>query len=514
MNRPHRRAFLADVGKGMFVASVGSILAGDLGLGAEAFADDRSARLTFGSREPLASFMEECAIDQFIPACIEKLKQGVELREMVAAAVLANARAFGGQDYEGYHAMMALAPAYHMSRELDSVHQALPVLKVLYRNTNHIQTEGGAAHEVLHAIGASAPVAAKSSAEALRSATRAQDMDLAERTFADAVQRDLESAYNDLQYVVQDNVNVHRVVLAWRSWAMLELAGKENAHTLLRQSVRYCVDEEKNARKWKDAGELRRLLPGLIDKVQTRSSAVTKVVDEAWIECMGRTIYGASRRLAAEAVAEALADGVGREAVADAISWAACQLVLCDPGRKNDDTAAKPRGSVHGASVGVHASDAANAWRNISRVSDRRNAVASLIVGAFHTAGQSGGQNEERLDESEQSEEAKKLKPEALLEETRKAIEANDQARSCVLIHRYGQMDLPSRPVFDLLLGYAVSEDGALHAEKYYRTVSEEFAFAGPKLRWRQLAALARVTASEHGFPAPGVSEAKSLLRI
>jgi len=34
----------------------------------------------------------------------------------------------------------------------------------------------------------------------------------------------------------------------------------------------------------------------------------------------------------------------------------------------------------------------------------------------------------------------------------------------------------PANCVFDLLLRYASSEDGALHAEKYYRTVTEEFA--------------------------------------
>ena len=32
---------------------------------------------------------------------------------------------------------------------------------------------------------------------------------------------------------------------------------------------------------------------------------------------------------------------------------------------------------------------------------------------------------------------------------------------------------------------YAISEDGALHAEKYYRTVTEEFAAARPAFRWR-----------------------------
>ena len=52
--------------------------------------------------------------------------------------------------------------------------------------------------------------------------------------------------------------------------------------------------------------------------------------------------------------------------------------------------------------------------------------------------------------------------------------------------------------MFDLLLKYAVSEDGALHAEKYYRTAREEFAATRPAFRWRQLVALARVTASDH----------------
>jgi hypothetical protein len=68
--------------------------------------------------------------------------------------------------------------------------------------------------------------------------------------------------------------------------------------------------------------------------------------------------------------------------------------------------------------------------------------------------------------------------------------------------------------VFDLLLRYAVSEDGALHAEKFYRTVSEEFAATRPPFRWRQLVALARVTASEFGRPAPGVAEARRLLKV
>jgi hypothetical protein len=81
-------------------------------------------------------------------------------------------------------------------------------------------------------------------------------------------------------------------------------------------------------------------------------------------------------------------------------------------------------------------------------------------------------------------------------------------------VHRYGSLDRPARPVFDLMLKYAISEDGALHAEKYYRTVTEEFATTRPAFRSRQLAGLARVTASEYGYPAPGVAEARHLLKV
>ena len=53
-----------------------------------------------------------------------------------------------------------------------------------------------------------------------------------------------------------------------------------------------------------------------------------------------------------------------------------------------------------------------------------------------------------------------------------------------------------------------------MHAEKYYRTVSEEFASTRPAFRWRQLVALARVTASEFGRPAPGIAEARDRLAV
>jgi hypothetical protein len=104
--------------------------------------------------------------------------------------------------------------------------------------------------------------------------------------------------------------------------------------------------------------------------------------------------------------------------------------------------------------------------------------------------------------------------PAMLLRQVEEAIQTNDQALACAVAHRYGELNLSSRPMFDLLLKYAVSEDGALHAEKYYRTAAEEFGQMRDAFRWREVVSLARVTASEHGYPAPGYAESLELLKL
>jgi hypothetical protein len=207
--------------------------------------------------------------------------------------------------------------------------------------------------------------------------------------------------------------------------------------------------------------------------------------------------------------------------VGEALTLAANQLVLRDLGRApGAESPGKPTGSVHGDSIGVHATDSANAWRNMARASNARNCFASLILGAYQVAldrTARGGDflNWQPLPYGWQFEQIKTLTdPAALLRDTDEAIRGNLQTRASALVHCYGQLGHDPRPVLDLLLRYAVSEDGALHAEKFYRTCAEEFAGTRPAFRWRHLVALARVTASEYGRPAPGVEEARELLRL
>ena len=520
MNTPRtRREFLTEVGRGMLVAAVGYEVASDLGL-ASALGEETGEALSFGSREPLVCLMQETPVNRLLPLLVSQLHSGTDLRTLTAAAALANARTFGGEDYVGFHTMMALAPALHMAQELPAELQPLPVFKVLYRNTNRIQERGGRKDEVLHPVKPAPLPGAGLGGEQLREAVRRKAADEAERTFARLAQGAPDDALNDLLFAVQDNTEVHRVVLPYRAWDLLGLIGKEQAHTLLRQSVRYCVKAESWPRH-AGSDDSRALLPKLLDqhKLLGRSPGERKRED-AWLDEMSQTIFKSSPAQAAEAAAAALADGVSPAALGEAVTLAANQLILRDMGRTpRDEVAGKPIGSVHGDSIGVHACDSANAWRNLALVSNPRNCFASLILGAYQVAldrTARGGDflNWQPLPFARHLDEVKSTSEEGLRRELEEAIRGNLQAKASAVVQKYGELGFAPRPLFALLLRYAVSEDGALHAEKFYRTVSEEFAATRPAFRWRHLVALARVTASEFGRPAPGMAEARSLLAV
>lgn len=509
----NRREFLVNVGKGMLVAGVGPTMAANLDV-APAFASNDAKRLTFGAREPLVALLQETPADKLLPILVSKLNSGLPLKELVAAGALANARTFGGHDYDGYHAFMAIAPSYSMAQEMPAESQALPVLKVLYRNTRFIEKFGGRKNEQLHAIEHHATEAG-SGVNLLREATRKADGAAADQALAAAASDSLTDAYNLLQQCIQDDIDVHRVVLSWRAWATLDLTGRDAALTLLRQSIQFCVDSERErVKRQRPEPGVRAVLPKLLDQYRLVNKPLgSRRADDAWIDKLCQTVYASNRQQAAEAVAAALADGIAPADIAEAIALAANRLVLRDPGRAHG-AEGKPVGSIHGASVGVHASDSANAWRNIAQVVDGRNAAATLIVAGYHTAGQAGEAGRQPYPWQEHLDAVKAKDAPALLADADAAIKARDQARACAVVQRYGELGFPAQPVFQLMLRYATSEDGALHAEKYYRTVVEEFAATRPAFRWRQLVGLARVTASEYGFPAPGYAEACKLLKV
>jgi hypothetical protein len=162
----------------------------------------------------------------------------------------------------------------------------------------------------------------------------------------------------------------------------------------------------------------------------------------------------------------------------------------------------------------VHASDAANGWRHIAKVASPRNTFASLIAAAYHTAGQAGRRLDKPYPLAEDVEKVESKDGEKLVAALDEALRGKDQRRAAAVASRYGEQGHDANAIFAKLRQYAISEDGALHAEKYYNTVSEEHARSRAKFRWLHVVALARVTASAGGQPAPGVAEARKLLGV
>jgi len=469
--------------------------------------------LDFGQLESLAALMQETAPDRLQELLIGKLKSGAQLDTLVAAGALANARTFGGEDYTGYHCMMALTPALAMSKRMTGPTAALPVMKVLYRNATRMQQHGGRGKEVLHVLPEPVAASREQYREQMRAAVRAGDTVAAEVAFAGLSQGSAKDAYDDLQSILCEDIEVHRVVMAWRVWEALEVTGEAHARTLMRQTVHFCANQERERKKrGKPVPALRTLLPELLDRHElvSKAAGTRDSTDEDVLE-LAQVIFASDRSDAARATAAALARGMRHEDAGEALSIASNRLLLHDPGRSSDQASReKPKGSVHGASVGVHASDSARAWRNIASVSNHANAVSALIGGAYHTAGQSGYVAGKVFGYDKHADEVRGLAADELLRRTGAAIEAGDQKLACALVNEYSG---PDAALLELMIEYGTRADGALHAEKYFHTICEDSAQTRPAFKKNYLLGLARVTASEHGFEAPGLEAARKQLQ-
>jgi hypothetical protein len=498
----------------MMVAGLGSSLATDLGF-STAFANEGSDTIPLGEFASLVDLMRSTPAEKLQPLLARMVVQDqVELTKLIGAGALANAVTFGGCDYVGFHTAMAMLPALEMSRLLADRRQSLPVLKVLYRNAQQIQSVGGASTAALEAIHAAEHASNVDVDTQIRDACRKADAAKGEKLLAGISGPPLD-AFNALQPSIQDDLNVHRFVFAHRTYGLVGLLGEEYSFSMLRQCVRLCADHERSRIEHNQPeSPIRALLPKLLDQHKLDGIEPGKRdPGDAAVDALSLTIYNGPRATAAEAVAAALADGIDPEAIGEAISLASNLYVL----RQGTDN-----WRTHGDSAGVHSSDATNAWRNMVRIAEPRYAVSGLIVAAYHAGIQSPPFQTPAYPTDEHQALVKPRDATGLLAETDDAIRHNDQGRAAAAIQIYGENGYPVDAALELMLKYAVSEDGRLHGEKYFQTVREEFATTRPAFRWRQVVGLARVTSSaygynredKHGFRAAGYEDACQLLGV
>ena len=336
----------------------------------------RPERLTFGRRAAGRPDAGNAA-RQDRPPIVAAAQAGHRAETLVAAAALANARTFGGEDYIGFHTMMALAPAFHMAGELPEEQQALPVLKVLYRNANRIQESGGRSRARCCTRSSRQLLAGRAPAAKCCATPCAQGHGRRpSRPSPPLAGGGPDDAFNDLLFAVQDETEVHRVVLPYRAWDLLDLIGKEHAHTLLRQSVRYCVKSE---REWNAHAPSRTgrasLLPKLLDQYKLVGKPLgTRTAEDAWVDqhepdrSSRRRRSRPPRRRPPPWPRAWRPTRSARRSRWPPTSWC-CATPAARPGEVQPN---KPVGSVHGDSIGVHACDSANAWRNMARVGNPR----------------------------------------------------------------------------------------------------------------------------------------------
>ena len=369
----------------------------------------------------------------------------------------------------GFHTLMALVPAFLMAeQEADPAKKPLAVLKVLHRNANRLK-EFGNSKETLKVVKPGKLEGAGPGGEQLRDAARKGDMTAAEAAFAAICNKgNPADALHQLMLEVDDATEVHRVVLVSRAWDLTHFVGTERAHTMLRQSVHYCVKAERNANQAKYNASLRTQLPKLLDQYKLLSRKPgSRSADDGWVEKFANTIFKGTPEQAADAVAAALAEGFSAEDIGQALALGANQLLLRDEGRpKAWASPGKPVGSVHGDSVGLHCCDTIHAWRNLARCGDRRTQVTSLILAGYEVARDRGHRPEftkwEPYPRAEHRDKVKGIPADTLLKELDAAIQDKDQPRAAARHRPHWNRETrqPTREVFALFRGYAVSQDG------------------------------------------------------
>ena len=429
MQRNDRRQFLANVGSGMLVGSLGAALSGDLGI-SSAHAGEDNDRLTFGDMEPLVALMQETPLNRLQTVLIDRINGGTDLATLIAAGSLANARTFGGHDYVGFHTFMALTPALEMAAELPTERKALPDFESVVSQhrpnsaVRRIEQRSVEANRCQQARWRSRRPAKRCRRRLARLTSRVPSESwrrwLASRPRSCSIMFSIPSKTRPT-FIASCWLGAHGRRSIW--WA-------SNMPTrCCRQSVQFCLRaSESRIRDGRPDPELWTLLPKLLDQYKLLGKSLgDRQGDDEWIEELAWTFFQSDRR---------------KRPTRPLRHWPADMRPIKSPKRCRSlpiccccttrvetkmVTATRSKGRVHGASVGVHASDAANAWRNIARVSNHRNTVASLLVGAYHTAGQSPHVQRERwplkMDAVESIDDKDKL-----LSQANSAIRNRDQA--------------------------------------------------------------------------------------
>ena len=294
-------------------------MAADLGLRRRRWGDeDRRPADLRRPLEPLVALMQETPVDRLCRPWSRSSRPGPTSADLVAAAALANARTFGGEDYVGFHTMMALAPAYHMARRAARGRgRPCRCSRSSTATPTASRSTAAASKEVLHPVEPrQLPARRATGGEALRDAVRAKDMNGAESTFAVLAQA---AARRRLQRPALRRPGQHRGPSRRPALPRLGPArpDRPGAGPHAAAAVGPLLRQERArlaAHRARPTGP-RVVLPKLLDQYKLLGRPLgTREADDAWVDRMSQTIFEGTPDQAAEAAAAALAEGMSPDA--------------------------------------------------------------------------------------------------------------------------------------------------------------------------------------------------------
>ena len=221
----------------------------------------------------------------------------------------------------------------------------------------------------------------------LRDAVRQRSTADAEGTFAALAAARPRTPSTTCLSPSQDAAEVHRVVLPYRCWDLMGIIGREQAHTLL-AAVGALSASRRDAELRASLGQ--GAYPG--------AAACSINIDcsaAPWARAGRRRLGRGTEpdhlprlrpKQAADAAAAAWPRGLPRLPWPKPSPWPPINSCCATMAGRQIRPGQSPAGSVHGDSIGVHACDSANAWRNLARVGNARNKVVCLILGAWQVA--------------------------------------------------------------------------------------------------------------------------------
>ena len=446
------------------------------------------------SIEPLVQFVEETPPQSIVEKTIEKLRNGVSIKQMCTASGLAALRsseipffANGQWGHHGghLHPVSGLYAVNQIASRSSGKSRFLPVVQDVALANKHIHhpTMGPYLLPEFEPLDAGGVEETKT---AFFDAVRRGSVNLADHHFLWLAENLPPEGALDVLLTVAIPKNLmddHKFIYPIYTWKFLQLINWAHFRVFLRGPVRY-VSQPPRAQPLKEVGRL-------IEKYQLLDKPLRQRTGEDETGAIVRTrdaMNGAFEDIA-EITAGALGEGLSLEGTSEALSLAASDLFLRLETSNPMD---------------VHMHTGANVRRHLMRIKgvSTENKISALML---WNAGPEVRNATDRLSpERQPAPDAvaaiSRQSQEQLLDTISEAITANDVEGAMRRVEKYGELEYDPQVLITVLAEIACRDNiTEMHALKHHQATVEEFMTTRAPYGFRHLVAAAKAAAISYG---------------